>query len=104
MMHTKLIYNQLGKIDLCAKIGYGWISINFSLLLFYFHFAQPKDTPLRLLALIQVPTLLYGLKRGSNKIPLQHAYLSLDMPLYLQPDLLSIHHQPSTSTPYKTYY
>jgi hypothetical protein len=26
--------------------------------LFYFHFAQPKDTPLRFLALIQVPTLL----------------------------------------------
>jgi hypothetical protein len=70
----------------------------------YFCFTQPKDIPLRLLTLIQVPTLLYGLKRSSNKVPLQHAYLSLDMPLSLQPGFPSIHHQPSTSTPYKTYY
>jgi hypothetical protein len=72
--------------------------------LFYFRFAQPKDTPLKLLALIQVPTLLYGLKKGSNKVPVQHAYLSFYMPLFLELGLPSICHQPSKSTPYRAYH
>jgi hypothetical protein len=50
---------------------------------FLLSFAQPKDTPLRLPTLIQILALLYGLKKGSNKVPIQHAYLSLYMPLSL---------------------
>ncbi len=67
---------------------------------FLFSSPQPKDTLLRLMALTQVFALLYGLKRGSNKVPIQHAYLSLYMPLSVQLRLLSVHHQPSASTLY----
>jgi hypothetical protein len=66
------------------------------------HYAQPKDTPLRLLVFIQIPTLLHELKKDSTKVPIKNAYLSLYMTLSLQLGLPSFSHQSSTSTPYRT--
>jgi hypothetical protein len=47
------------------------------------HFAQPKDTPLRLLIFTQTPILQHGFKGNATKVPIPNAYLSLYMPLFL---------------------
>ncbi len=54
--------------------------LSFCLSHFYLNFsyyAQPKDTPLRLLVFIQIFALLHGLKKDSTKVPIQmHIYPS----------------------------
>jgi hypothetical protein len=82
---------------------------NISLLTSHFcpdfsHFAQPKDTPFRLLGFTQIPTLQHELKINSTRVPIQNPYLSFYMPLSLLFGLPFFCHQSSTSTPYKIYF
>ncbi len=65
------------------------------------HFAQPKDTHLRLLIFTQILDLQHGLKRNSANICCTQfkCILILYMPFSLQLELPPFCHQSSTSTP-----
>jgi len=71
---------------------------------FLFSFCPTQGHPIEAFGTHSSTYLLYGLKKGSNKVPVQHAYLSFYMPLFLELGLPFVCHQPSTSTSYRAYH